>query len=156
MSLWRQLKQGLRNLTHRDEVDQDLEDEVRDYFNQATASLEERGLSTADARRVAQLQFGNSTSIREQARSYGWERMFEPFAADLHFGARQLRHNPGFSLVAILTLALGIGASTAIFSAVNPILFQPLPYPHAGSLMMLHEVRGNGPRLLPSFGTFHG
>ena len=94
--------------------------------------------------------------IREQVRSYGWERLFGTLAADLHYAARQLLHNPGFALVGILTLALGIGASTAIFSAVNPILFQPLPYPHADRLMMIQEMRNNGSPRRPTFGTFHG
>ena len=107
------------------------------YLEQATAALDESGLSPEDARRAARLELGNPTVVREQVRSYGWEQRSERSLADLHYAARQLLHNPGFALVSILTLALGIGASTAIFSAVNPILFQPLPYPHAGRLMMI-------------------
>ena len=156
MSLWRQLTRGLRVLTHRKAADRDVADEVQDYLERATAALEQSGLSPDDARRAAQLQFGNPTAINEQVRSYGWERLFGTLAADLHYAARQLLHNPGFALVSIITLALGIGASTAIFSAVNPILFQPLPYPHAGQLMMIHEMRRNGSPRLPTFGTFHG
>ena len=82
--------------------------------------------------------------------------LFGTLAADLRYAARQLLHNPGFALVSILTLAIGIGASTAIFSAVNPILFKPLPYPHADRLMMIQEGRGNGLPRRPTFGTFHG
>ena len=70
--------------------------------------------------------------------------------------ARQLLDNPGFGLVCVVTLALGIAASTAIFSAVNPILFQPLPYPHADGVMMLEEARNNGSPRRPTFATFHG
>jgi putative ABC transport system permease protein len=156
MSLWRQLTRGLRILTHREAANQDVADEVRDYLEQAAAALEESGLSPDDARRAARLEFGNPIVIHEQISSYGWEHLFGTLAADLRYGARQLLHNPGFTLVTILTLALGIGASTAIFSAVNPILFQPLPYPHAGRLMMIQEMRNNGSPRRPAFATFHG
>jgi putative ABC transport system permease protein len=156
MSLWRQLKHGLRVLTHRRAADQDVADEVRDYLERATASLEEPGLSPDDARRTARLKFGNPTVIQEELRSYGWERLLETLAADLRHAARQLLQNPGFALVGILTLALGIGASTSIFSAVNPILFQPLPYPDADRLTMIQELKGGSSPRRPSFGTFYG
>jgi putative ABC transport system permease protein len=156
MSLWRQLTRGLRALTRREAADRDVADEVQDYLDQTAAELERRGLSPDDARRAARLDCGNPTVLREQARSYGWERLLETLASDLHYAARQLLHSPGFALVSILTLALGIGASTAIFSAVNPILFQPLPYPHADRLMMIQEMRNNGSPRRPTFGTFQG
>jgi putative ABC transport system permease protein len=140
---------------HRDAADEDVADEVRDYLERATAALEEHGLSPDEARRAARLQFGNPTVVREQVRSYGWERLFGTLAADLKFGARQLIHDPGFAIVSILTLALGIGASTAIFSAVNPILFEPLPYAHADRLLMIQETRNNGSPRRPTFATFH-
>ena len=156
MSLWRKLTRGLRALTNREAADRDVADEVQDYLEQATAALEESGLSRDDARSAARLEFGNPTVIREQVRSYGWENLFGTLAADLHYAARQLLSSPGFALVSILTLALGIGASTAIFSAVNPILFQPLPYPHADRLTLIQETRNNGSPRRPTFGTFHG
>jgi putative ABC transport system permease protein len=156
MSLWRQLTHGLRALTHREAGERDVADEVQDYLERATAALEEDGLSTDDARRAARLEYGNPIVIREQVRSYGWEHLLGTLAADLRYAARQLLQSPGFALVSILTLALGIGASTAIFSAVNPILFQPLPYPHADQLMMLQELRNKGSAQRPTFGTFSG
>ncbi|MEO8657354.1 MAG: ABC transporter permease, partial [Bryobacteraceae bacterium] len=81
---------------------------------------------------------------------------FSHLAGDLRYAGRQLLLNPGFAVVCVLTLALGIGASTAIFSAVNPILFQPLPYPSAGQLMMIQEMRSNGSPRPVTFGTFYG
>ncbi len=68
------------------------------------------------------MELGSSNAVREQVRSYGWEHPVQTLFNDLHFAARQLLHNRGFALVTTLTLAMGIGASTAIFSAVNPIL----------------------------------
>jgi putative ABC transport system permease protein len=156
MSLWRQFTLGLRAFTHRQATDQEVADEVQDYLDRAAASLEEAGLSPEDARRAARIKFGNPAVIREEVRSFGWERLLETLAADLRHAARQLLQNPGFALVAILTLALGIGASTAIFSAVNPILFQPLPYPHSDRLMMIQELKGGRSPVRPSFGTFQG
>jgi putative ABC transport system permease protein len=156
VSLWRRLTRGLRVLRHRKRAEQDVADEVQDYLDHAIAESEASGLSPGAARRAVSLEFGNPTVIRERVRSYGWERLFGASAADLHYGARQLGHNPGFALVSILTLALGIGASTAIFSEVNPILFQPLAYPHADRLVMIQERRGNGAPRPVTFGTFQG
>jgi putative ABC transport system permease protein len=156
MSLWRQISRGLRVLTNRENADREIEDEVKDYLEHATAELEARGLSPENARRAARLEIGSTTHIRENVRSNGWEHLFEALVADLHYAVRQLLRNPGFALVSLITLALGIGASTAIFSAVNPILFQPLPYPQANRVMMVQEMRNNGSPVSVNFATFHG
>ena len=155
MSLWRQLTRGLDVLTNRTAADQELAEELNDYLAQTTAALEARGLTPEEARRVARREIGNPIVVREQVRSYGWENVTEMLFADLRYAARQLRNNPGFAITAIVILALGIGATTAIFSAVNPILFKPLPYPHGNRIMMIFEARDGGSRL-PSFGTFSG
>src|SRR5215813_2232174 len=140
MSLWRQLLRGLRILGNRRAADQDVSDEVQHYFEETTAAFEAKGLSPEAARRAAQLEVGNTTIMREQVRGYGWENLVGTFFADLRYAARQLRRSPGFASVAVLTLALGIGACTAIFSAVSPVLFEPLPYPNAGSIMMIWDT----------------
>src|SRR6476660_6957317 len=77
----------------------------------------------------------------EETHSDEAREMIRTFFGDLRFTFRQLRSNPGFAIISVLTLALGIGASTAIFSAVNPILFEPLPYPHADRLTTIWEMR---------------
>jgi putative ABC transport system permease protein len=154
MSLWRQLTRGFRTLTNRDAADQEVSEEMQHFLEQATAEHIARGLSPADARRAAQLEFGNRTSIKEQVRSFGWENIMENFFADLRFGARQLRRSPGFTAVTVLTLALGIGATTAIFSAVNPILFESLPYPHAGQIMTVSGINPDGSRSRLAFHTY--
>src|SRR5689334_1317010 len=78
------------------------------------------------------------------------------FISDVRFAARQLRSRPGFTVIAVLTLALGIGSTTAIFSAVDPVLFKSLPYPNSQRMMALWESRGGGSQLAVSYGTFHG
>ena len=75
---------------------------------------------------------------------------------DLRYAFRALAKNPGFTAVAVLTLALGIGASTAVFSAVNPILFASLPYPHANRILSIWEIRSDGLRNGATFGMFRG
>ena len=154
MSLWRQATRGLRALTNRTTTDHELREEVRDYLERATAAHVARGLAPRDARRAAQLEIGNATTTREQIRSYGWENAIETLLADLRFATRRLRANPGFSVIAVSTLALGIGATTAIFSAVNPILFAPLPYPGAQRIAMVSDVGTDDSPIDVTFGTF--
>ena len=139
MSLWRQVTRGLRALIHRSAADRDLDDEVRHYLDQATASHLASGLSPEAALRAARLEVGSIPALREQVRDYGWENLVESAVADLRLAFCRLVAEPGFTLVTALTLAIGIGASTAIFSAVNPILFQPLPYPGAGRIMTVWD-----------------
>jgi len=154
MSLWRQMTRGLRVLVHRRAADQDLADEVTDFLNQLAAEHVARGLSPADAQRAARLELGSSTMVREQVRSSGWENAVGTLVADLRFAARRLRSNPGFTIVSVLTLALGLGAVTAIFSAVNPILFEPLPYPDAGRILMVSDFGTDGAPVDVTFGTY--
>ncbi|MFZ0275026.1 MAG: ABC transporter permease [Acidobacteriaceae bacterium] len=153
MSFWRQLTFGLRRLIRRNVADSDATDEVEQYYDEAVAVSKTRGLSDLDARRAARLELGNATVVRERVRTYGWENAVRTFGSDLRYAVRRLGSHPGFTIVSVLTLALGIGASTAIFSAVNPIFFEPLPYPHAGRIMMVWNVYRSA-RTELSFGTY--
>jgi len=143
MSLWSQLARGLRALANRKAADQDIADEVESYLEQATAELVARGLPPDDARRAARMDLGNTTAVREQVRSYGWENAIASLLSDLRYAARRLRGNPSFTAVSVLTLALGIGASTAIFSVIDGVLLKPLPYPQSVQLVALwHTAPG--------------
>lgn len=154
MPLWRQLTRGLRSLTRRSEADRDLSDEIDHFFAEEVDARRESGLAEAEARRRAMMEVGTPEGIREQVREYGWENLFETMVADARYGVRRLRQNPRFAMVAIGTLAIGIGASTAIFSAAKPILLEPLPYPGAKRLVMIWDKGGDGSRIDVTFGTF--
>ena len=156
MSLWRQLARGFRVLTNRSAADQDVADEVEHYLEQAIASHVARGLSRDQALRAARLELGNATSVREQMRGYGWENLVDTVLGDLRHAARRLRAAPGFTAITVFTLALGVGGTTAIFSVVNPILFEPLPYPDAGRITMIREMNRDGSHNAGTFGMYRG
>ena len=137
MSFWRQLVYGLRSLIYKGERDRDVSDEVEQYLDEATAAWMERGLTAEEAERAARLEAGNITAAREQVRSYGWENSLAAFWSDLRFAVRQLHRHLIFTMTAVLTLALGIGANTAIFTVVESVLLRPLPYPDAKNISVL-------------------
>lgn len=139
MSLWRQITRGIHNLRNRTSSDEDVREEVQNFLDEATAEFAARGFSPEEARRAAKIQMGNLTNVKEEVRSYGWENTVDNFLADVRYGLRQLRRNPGFTAITILTLALGIGANTAVFSVVNSVLLEPLAYPKSEELVSLHQ-----------------
>lgn len=101
--LWRQLARGLRALIHRADVDEELDEEIRDYFDRARVDLERAGLSPQDAARAARRQLGDVSHAREALRSYGWEHAVETVWADLRYALRRLGRSPGFAAVVVLT-----------------------------------------------------
>src|SRR5689334_9195013 len=151
MSVWRQLSHGVRRLVNGRAADQDVADEVGYFFDQVVEEFVGKGLSPEAARRAARIECGSDVAMRETVRSYGWENVVSTMAADLRYAVRRLRASPGFTIVSVLTLALGIGSSTAIFSAVNPILFAPLPYPQGDRVCLVLE---QGLRTLGTFGMY--
>lgn len=151
MSLWRQLSRGTRALTHSQATEREVADEVQQYLDDATADNIARGMTPDDARRAARVHLGSSAAVRDEVRASGWEHIVSTTLSDTRFALRQLAKNPSFAAIVIFILALGIGATTAIFSAINPILFAPLPYPGASRLVMVWE--GTAPRPHPLFPT---
>src|SRR5258707_1662963 len=124
----------------RNKLEEQLDKELRFHLDQYATDLISQGLDPDEARRQARLAIGGPEQVKEECRDARGTRWLEDLWADLRYAARRLRDKPGFTAVGVITLALGIGASTAIFSVVNPILFESLPYPQAGRLMMLWDI----------------
>jgi putative ABC transport system permease protein len=143
MQVWRHLVVGLRRLARRASVDKDTAEEVRQYFEEAAAAWVARGLSPEDAKRAAVLESGKMAAVYEQVRSYGWENSVIALFSDFRYALRQVVRNPGFAIVSIFTLALGIGAATAIFSVVKAVILNPLPFRQPQRLVHLWEGVGD-------------
>src|SRR5580658_4525240 len=157
MSLWRQFTRGLRVLANRKAADRETADEVSHYLEEAAEAFAAKGLPPDEARRAARLELGGTTAVREQVRGYGWENLVDNLFADLRYAVRSLAGNPGFAAVGILTLALGIGASTAIFSVVDAVLLRALPYPNPQEIVRVWEQAPDGHRMNladPNFDDF--
>jgi len=143
VSLWRQLSRGVAALLNRGAADRNQADEAEHYLEEAAAELIASGVPPGEARRRARLELGTAANLREDMRSYGWENAVAGIFLDVRHAGRRLRAASGFTAVALLTLALGIGAATAIFSVVEGILLKPLPYRHAEQLVaLLHTAPG--------------
>jgi putative ABC transport system permease protein len=136
-------------------VEREIADELRSHIEMRVEDNVAAGMSPEEARRDAFLRFGNSTVMKERVAGADAALGLDSIWADLRYAFRQLRRSPGFACTSILIFALGIGACTAIFSAVKPILLDSLPYPHARQIMMLWERQGEG-SMAVTFGTFHG
>jgi putative ABC transport system permease protein len=133
---WKQL----RALAAKDRVERELDEEIVFHLQMETDRLIREGASPEVARRAARLAFGGVERTKEEVRDGRWIRGFENFLADLRYGARTLRSKPGFATAAILTLALGIGGTTAVFSVVRAVLLEPLPYERPGQLVRLYQL----------------
>jgi putative ABC transport system permease protein len=147
----------LRNLFWSKRVEADLDQEVQCHLDLLIAENISMGMNGAEAERAARMELGGIEQVKEQVREVQAGNWLRSVAADCRYGLRQIRKNPGFAAVVILTLALGIGATTAIFSVVYGVLLRPLPYKNANRIMAVQEVGSNGrptPLADPNFDDF--
>lgn len=126
---WRNIISRLRGSRVREELEREMDEEIKFHLHMSQQRNLRRGITEAEARRMAAVQFGSVESFKEEAREEQRVRWLENIAADVRFTWRTLRAAPVFAIAAILTIALGIGANTAVFSVVNGVLLRPLPMP---------------------------
>ena len=138
------LRDRLRALRQRDDVIDDIDREMRSHLELQVEANIKSGMSPGEAREKAMLSFGNVSRAVDAAYDVKGGGLFETLAQDIRYGARVLLKHKAFTAVAVITLALGIGANTAIFSVVNELLLRPLPYRDADRIVMLWEVSPEG------------
>ena len=146
MRLIHHLLAGLKALFRKEAMSRDLDEELTQYLQCLVDEKVRNGATAEEALRSARLELGSLEAVKQEVRTTGWESSVENLGQDIRYGIRLLRKSPMFTAAAVGTIAIGIGATSAMFSVVDAVLLRPLPYPHPDRLLMLgvHQRGGTG------------
>ena len=142
-----ELIQRLRTLASRKQLERDLDDELGFHLAMREAELRQEGLTAEDARNMARRRFGNRALLRERTRHVWLFSSVETWLQDIRFARRTLRRSPGFTLVAVSTLAVGVGMTTAMFTLVDALVLRPVPFRDPEQLALVYMGGPTGGRV---------
>ena len=135
---------GIGALFRKKQVEQEMDEELRGYLDAAAKDKVRSGMRPEEALRAARVEMGSMDAVKEEIRSAGWESVVETLWRDVRYGLRQLRRDRGFTAAAVITLAMGIGTTTALFTVVHSVLMKPLPFKDPARLLRLYEQSPDG------------
>ncbi len=144
MGLLGNVAQGIRSLLRRQAIEREMDDELREFIDASTTEKVRRGMAAEQAAYAARVEMGSANAVKHHIRSATWESRMEIFLRDLKHCVRGLLRSPGFTLIAVLSLALGIGANTAIFTLIKQVLLQNLPVRDPQQLVTFGKSTGGG------------